>query len=104
MAEATDKKTAGRKSASAIEAEPAANLAKALIDSRKAHARLCDVASKVLGEDQGGKLKELLEEGSLRPEVDRLARKLNALDPKEFSLIENNIEGHLQMIQKLKAN
>lgn len=104
MAEATEKKTAGRKSASAIEAEPATNLAKALIDARKSFARLCDVSSKVLGDEQGGRLKDLLDEGSLRPEVERLARKLNNLDPKEFSLIENNIEGHLQMIQKLKAN
>ena len=92
----------GRTAATEIEANPSKYLAAALLDQRRANERAADVAVKALGDVEGAKLKELLSEGSLRPRVERLAKRLNALSEGEFDLVEGLIEGQIQMVIKAK--
>lgn len=92
----------GRTAASEIESNPSKYLAAVIQDQRKAVERVADVAIKALGDVEGGKLKELLSEGALKPRVERLAKRLNALSEGEFDLVEGLIEGQIQMVIKAK--
>ncbi|MCB9913286.1 MAG: hypothetical protein H6827_09840 [Planctomycetes bacterium] len=94
----------GRTAATEIEANPSKYLAAVIQDQRKAVERVADVAVKALGEVEGTKLKELLSEGSLKPRVERLAKRLNALSDTDFDLVEGLIEGQIQMVIKAKRS
>lgn len=94
----------GRTAATEIEANPSKYLATVLQDLRKSSEKVADVAVKALGETEGAKLKELLSEGSLRPRVERLAKRLNALSESEFDLVEGLIEGQIQMVIRAKKS
>lgn len=97
-----EQKQRGRKSSQEVASVPGQSLGKALLDVRKAIARLEGVSEDVLGEKEGVTLRQILDEGSLRPEVERIARKLNNLGENEFSAIAQVIEGQISMIEKLK--
>lgn len=102
MADAIEKK-GGRKSASELEAAPGENLGKSLVELRRVVEKVAGIAEKALGPDEGAKLRELVDQGSLRPEVEKLAKKLNGLSEMEFSLLEGMVEGQLNMLAKLKS-
>lgn len=100
---AVAEKRGGRKSASELEAAPGENLGRSLVELRRVMERVAGIAEKALGSEEGAKLRELVDQGSLRPEVERIAKKLNGLSEKEFSLLEGMIEGQLNMLAKLRA-
>lgn len=102
-AAATAEKRSGRKSASELEAAPGENLGRALVELRKVAEKVAGIAEKALGAEEGAKLRGVVDQGALRPEVERVAKKLNLLSAKEFALLEGMIEGQLTMLIKLRG-